>query len=456
MTCPGSAGPESEGPQTDRLTARLERERRARREAEEIGERSTRALYDRQGELELLSAVASAANQAASVQGALHATVQMVCAHARYPVGHGLLVGESGMLHTSGAWHLERPERVSGFTEASKAMTFAPGQGLPGRVLASGHPAWIEDLDSDPNLPRRTQAREGGLRSAFAFPILIEEEVVGVIELLSERCQAPDPARLAVMAQVGTRLGRVVERDRAQAAVLLLADELERRNSELARSNDALQTFAQVASHDLGEPLRTVGGFVTLLRDRYGDTLDDPARQFLDYASSGVARMQVMLRDILEYARAGAELLITEEVDAGELTRDAIAALPLPSDDLVEVGALPRVRGDATKLTRVLQNLIANAVKFVPAGIPPRVLVDAERDGEEWVLSVTDNGPGVAAEDSERIFEMFQRVGGGEGPPGTGIGLAVCAKIISAHGGRIWVEPGHGEGSVFRFTLPVG
>ncbi|HET6616823.1 MAG TPA: PAS domain S-box protein [Gemmatimonadota bacterium] len=230
-----------------------------------------------------------------------------------------------------------------------------------------------------------------------------------------------------------------------------LAEKME----ELARSNSELALFTYMASHDLREPLRTVGSNLQLLGKRIVDEADlDTGRQF-DFAMSGVRRMQSLIDDLLVYSRVGTEGKPFEIVESTDVVREATKALSVAieeSEGAVEVGSLPRVRGDRSQLVQLFQNLLSNAIKF-RGDSPPRVEVAAERNGDSWVFTVRDHGIGIDPEYSEDIFTIFHRLHSVEEYPGTGIGLAVCRKIVERHGGRIWMDPEPEGGSSFRFTL---
>jgi light-regulated signal transduction histidine kinase (bacteriophytochrome) len=255
-----------------------------------------------------------------------------------------------------------------------------------------------------------------------------------------------------------------VERLNAAAAPALVerAQALERANAELAattarleRSNEELQRFATVASHDLREPLRVVSGFADLLGRRYGDELGAEGKRFVEAITGGVARMDEMISDLLAYARAGRADQPLEPVDANEVVATAVDALQRAIDDsgaAVEVEPLPTVNGNEAALRQLFQNLIANAIKFVEDG-PPRVRVWAAEVPEGWRFSVRDNGIGIDPDQTERIFGMFTRLHRPDRYPGTGVGLALCQRIVDVHGGRIWVEPAPGGGSQFMFTI---
>ena len=198
------------------IEKRLRRERRARGEAEEIAERTTRALYDKQQELVLLEAVVAASNESSTVEDAIQGAVDAVCAHTTWPVGHAVVRDRaSGDLVPSTSWHIDQPNTFEAFREVSDRTTFSEGIGLPGRVLATGKAAWITDVTTDPSFGRQNL----GVRGAFAFPIHADGEVTAVLEFFTVPAVAPDPALLEVMAQIGRQLGRVIERIRAQEQI---------------------------------------------------------------------------------------------------------------------------------------------------------------------------------------------------------------------------------------------
>jgi signal transduction histidine kinase len=233
--------------------------------------------------------------------------------------------------------------------------------------------------------------------------------------------------------------------------------DLEQAGRELERSNSDLEQFAYVASHDLQEPLRKVTSFCQLLQRRYGGELDERADQYIEFAVDGAKRMQVLINDLLAFSRVGRTDGKAEILDAGEILDRAAENL---GGSLEESGGaitrdpLPHIRAEQALLATVFQNLLGNALKFRGED-PPRVHVSATRDDDRWLLRFTDNGLGIEHEYADRIFTIFQRLHGRSSYPGTGIGLAMCRKIVEHHGGAIWLEDTPPPGSTFVVALPV-
>ena len=233
-------------------------------------------------------------------------------------------------------------------------------------------------------------------------------------------------------------------------------DMLVKANHELFRSNAELEQFASVASHDMQEPLRMVVSYLELISQRYGDRLDPDGIDFIRYAVDGAKRMQRLINNLLDYSRLTKQGSLLESTESEKALRHAVDNLKVAIEESgarVAWDPLPTVRADPGLLERLLQNLVANAVKY-RSERPPDVHVSAFKQSTEWVFSIRDNGIGIAAGDCERIFGIFQRLNAKESYSGTGLGLAVCKKIVERHGGRIWVESETGKGSTFFFTIP--
>jgi light-regulated signal transduction histidine kinase (bacteriophytochrome) len=227
--------------------------------------------------------------------------------------------------------------------------------------------------------------------------------------------------------------------------------------SELRRSNEDLQQFAYAASHDLQEPLRGIASFTTLLEKRYKGKLDEKADEFIDYIID-VKRMQMLIKDLLEYSRASTKGIVFRPVNCSVALEQALYSLRLAIEEsLAEVtyDLLPIIMGDEAQLSRLFQNLISNAIKF-HSHEPLKIHISAHRKEDEWRFSIRDTGIGIDLKQSQRIFVIFQRLHTRAEYPGTGIGLAICKKIVERHNGRIWVESEPGKGSTFHFTIPNG
>ncbi|WP_128476499.1 sensor histidine kinase [Halorussus pelagicus] len=234
--------------------------------------------------------------------------------------------------------------------------------------------------------------------------------------------------------------------------------ELKETVEKLEESNAQLEQFAYVASHDLQEPLRMVSSYMQLLERQYGDKLDEDAQEFIDYAVDGADRMKQMINDLLQYSRVDTRGGDFEQTDFESVLEQALDNLQVAiaeSDAEITHDSLPTVVGDESQLAMLLQNLVSNAIKYCDEG-PPRIHVTAERDGDEYVFAVSDNGIGISEDNLEEVFRIFGRLHGKDEYSGTGIGLAMCQKIVDRHGGTIRVESAPGEGSTFYFTLPVG
>ena len=232
--------------------------------------------------------------------------------------------------------------------------------------------------------------------------------------------------------------------------------ELEKTTNELKRSNADLQQFAYWVSHDLQEPLHVIRGFLRLIEKRYREKLDEKGHEFIRVTIEGTKRMQELIRDLLEYSRVGTKAKEFKPTECSVVLDKTLFNLKVAIEESgaeVTYDVLPTVTADAIQLGSLFQNLIGNAIKFHGAE-PPMVHVSAEKRDGEWLFSVRDNGIGIDPKFSERIFSVFQRLHTSDEYPGTGIGLAICKKIVERHGGRIWVESEPGKGTTFYFTIP--
>jgi len=251
---------------------------------------------------------------------------------------------------------------------------------------------------------------------------------------------------------------KLEERVRARTEELAASKvELERLVDELERSNQELEQFAYIASHDLQEPLRMVNSFMRLLEQKYGGQFDDKAKQYIHFARDGAQRMSRLIDDLLMFSRVGRGTREPEPVDMNRIFDIALTncqASVAECNARVSRDELPTIQGEATLLGQLLQNLVANAVKFRRPEVCPQVQVSASRRDGKWLFVVRDNGIGIAPEQFEKVFQIFKRLHSRAKYEGTGIGLALCQRIVQHHGGRIWVESEPEEGSTFFFELP--
>ncbi|WP_405763024.1 CHASE3 domain-containing protein [Streptomyces sp. NBC_01420] len=267
--------------------------------------------------------------------------------------------------------------------------------------------------------------------------------------------RGPSDVRSVASAVEDMRARLVAELDAAQEREDVLAQQ----TVELRRSNSELEQFAYVASHDLQEPLRKVASFCQLLEKRYGNELDGRGKQYIDFAVDGAKRMQVLINDLLTFSRVGRVHDSWTPVELDKSLDRALGNLAMVIEEsgttVVREDPLPSVTGDSTTLAMIWQNLIGNAVKFRRPDEPCVITVGCEREGDGWHFTVADNGIGIAPEFAEKVFVIFQRLHGRDEYDGTGIGLALCRKIIEFHGGRIWLDPDSRQGARVHFSLPA-
>ena len=361
----------------------------------------------------------------------------------------------SNRLHCVETWS-EDDDRIRAFLEASRRETFVPGTtGMIRRVLTTGESVWVADVLEKKDLMRGPMAAQAGLRGAFALPVRMGDKVLGAIEFFSHEPRHPDKWLLVTTVSIGNLIGQLMARRQAEAAMREAFLALEQKTRELTRSNEELQQFAYVASHDLQEPLRMISSYTQLLGRRYGDRLDGDAQEFMAFIVDGAARMKQLIEDLLAYSRVGTRGKDFQEVDSGASLTRALANLRTAQESsgaVVTHDPMPRVTADGAQLAQVFQNLIGNAIKFRGEGTT-KIHVGAETTDSVWVFTVKDNGIGLDAQYADRIFMMFQRLHNKAEYPGTGIGLAIVKKIVERHGGRIWVESEPGKGATFGFTI---
>jgi PAS domain S-box-containing protein len=314
-----------------------------------------------------------------------------------------------------------------------------------GRIALHRKPHLSNDVTTDPEVGDRAWAQREGMVSFAGYPMIVDGKLVGVLAMFARHALPEDTT--SVLATISDLVAQGLVRRRTEI-------ELDHRLQDLARSNAELEQFAYVASHDLQEPLRMVASYNQLLARRYKGKLDKDADDFIGFSVEGVTRMQRLINDLLAYSRVGTRGGERVDVDLAEvlgLVRSNLERAICDTKAIITNDPLPQVMADPGQMLQLLQNLVGNAIKFHRDDEAPAVHVGVKPDGKTFY--VKDNGIGIDPQFFDRIFVIFQRLNAREKYPGTGIGLAICKKIVERHGGRIWVESEPGKGSTVLFTL---
>ncbi len=298
---------------------------------------------------------------------------------------------------------------------------------------------------------QRTEAvRRNGMTAGASHPLLAAGVLLGTLAFGTRTRTAFTEDELSFMKAVSDLVATAIERKRTQTAMQLAAE-------ELRRSNHELEQFAYIASHDLQEPLHAVDGYVKLLKGRFPQNVDPKSQEFIDGAIEGAERMQLLIRDLLSFARVGERGQPFKPTELGDILNEALRTLQIRIKSArakVTHDPMPRLAIDATQIMQIFQNLLSNALKFRAEERPLEVHIGAHKEPGRWVFSVRDNGIGIEPKYFERIFQIFQRLHTRKHYAGTGIGLAICKKMVERHNGNIWVQSEPGQGATFYFSLP--
>ena len=412
-------------------------------------------VQERTALLALIQDVTRAANEAARSAEALQYAVDRLCAYTGWPIGHVYLAVAPGADRwaPTAIWHLDDPGRFTAFQQATHALELTAGEGLVGRVGARGQPEWRCEVATDPTFLRRQAAHEAGLRTGVAWPLLVGQDVAGVLECYTPEPLAPNPVLLEAMTQIGTQLGRAIERERAAAQAQRQQEALLQRE-KLA----AMSTMLASVAHELNNPLAIILMQADLLRE---DASSGPLAETAAELTKAAARCERLVRTFLTLARQHAPERTA--VDLNALLTDTIEILtPVLRVDDIAVSLhlardIPRLWADPHQLQQVLVNLLTNAQQALrEVAVPRQVTLTTQEDPARAVvtLEVTDNGPGIPPALQARLFEPFFTTKP-EGV-GTGLGLPLCRGILESHGGAISLRSAPGVGTTFRVELPVG
>jgi signal transduction histidine kinase/CheY-like chemotaxis protein len=443
-----------------RLRRRLDRERAARLEAEAIAEAGTLRLFEHQRRLELTQAIATAANSMEDPLEAFRFAVERICAYSGFTMGHVWTVEEASSpaaMTSAGIWFTALPPDTA-FAQQTATLRISHGEGLPGRVLAAGRALWTEDMTQEPDCPRAEGARLAGIRAGFAFPALIGEEPVAVLEFFQNRISAPDEALLETLDRIAAVLGRVVERHLASLRL--------KRNNELAAQRDAAEqaseaksAFLATTSHEVRTPLNAVLGLAQALRR---EPLTTRQHELTDGILESGEMLLRLLNSVLEMSKieAGEATLMLADFDLTNMLRSIVSIwTPRASEHCVDlelelIGLAPgQVRSDRGRIEQTLVNLVSNAVKFTPPGAAITIRAMPTEHGAR--LEVLDGGLGVPEADRERIFRPFEQTQDGRSAGGAGLGLSICAGNVRLLGGEIGCDRDELGRSRFWFTCAL-
>ena len=412
-------------------------------------------------EAQLLHRAAEMAAETDSLDEALQHVVDMICNLTGWPIGHVYepADGNPQILESTAIWHLEDPDAFRSFKEVTEQTRFSIGEGLPGRILESGEPVWIENVQTDPNFPRAKLVDDLGVRGAFGFPVAIRGDVVAVLEFFATVEMSPDENLMSLIGNVGGQLGRVFERKRAQ-------EELEAARKVAVDANRAKSAFLANMSHELRTPMNAIIGYSEMLLEDAQDTNNEELAGDLKKIHGAGKHLLSLINDVLDLSKieAGKMELYLETFSIPQMIDEVVATM----DTLIQKNdnrlkaiidpALGEMRADVTKVRQALFNLLSNAAKFTREGEIGLVVKAEIDDGTDWVrMSVSDSGIGIPPEKIDQVFEEFSQADDSttRNYGGTGLGLPISRRFCQMMGGDITVKSTPGKGSTFTIRLPA-
>ncbi len=407
-------------------------------------------LLQRADLIKLLQEITLDANEAASLEEAMHICLHRICSFSNWPIGHVYMVGSDGILEPTTIWELRDVKKYHAFQKVTEETTLDICKGLPGRVLADSKAHWIINVTKDDNFSRIKVAADVGLKGAFAFPVLEGESVVAVLEFFSNTAEQPDPFILKIIPLLGTQLGRITERKQAEVKI-------KEAMKEAIQSNKAKSVFLSSMSHELRTPMNSVLGFAQLLDSDSNETLSKSQKDNVKQILKSGYHLLELINEILDLSgiESGMVRLSSENIEIDTAIIEAITSVePMTRENSIKINYPTKyidqyIMADSTRLNQVLMNLLSNAIKY--NNVNGSVTISCESpDADTIRINIEDSGPGIAEENHDSMFMPFNRLGVESlNIEGTGVGLSITKKLVEMMGGSIGVESEVGKGSKF-------